>query len=112
MDKIQSLAGGHPVLTCVVVAIAVIILMALFAGYCGEKRGALDASMMPREEDKPEMTKITILASDGKVIEEVTVESDTIIYDSADGVYIEYTNAEGKDVIYILGTHSVKMTDL
>jgi len=112
MDKILSLAGDHVVLTFVVVSIVAIFLMVIFSAYFGENRGAPDTSMSSREEDKPAMTQIIIMASDGKVIEELTVETDSVTYDDSDGVYIRFENAEGKDVIYILGTHSVKMTDL
>ena len=58
------------------------------------------------------MTRITILAKDGKVIEEFHALTDSINWDDQDGLFIEFETKDGNGIIYMLGSFSAKMADL
>lgn len=114
MDKLWDFSNAHPVVFFSVCAFAFFVALMLVAKVLIGKPKMIGTGMPveSEENDKPEMTRITILASDGKVIEEVVVETDSINYDDGHGSYLSYENADGKNVVYMLGTHSAKMTDL
>lgn len=99
----------HPYLALILLALAVLSL--LYGMTRGDKAPVSELDS-PEEDDKPDMTLIKILDREGKVIEEVTVETDSINYNDGSGSYVSYDNADGKNVVFLLGTYSVKMTDL
>lgn len=114
MDKFWNFLNAHPAAFLIVCACAFIVaLMLVVKVLIGKpKMIGTDLPVEPEEDEKPDMARITILAGDGKVIEEVVVETDSINYDDNHGSYLSYENAEGEEVIYLLGTHSAKITEL
>lgn len=122
MNKALSFVSEHPFLTFFIFSVLVSTLKAILKWILkGNKEPSdsgsgffrrLEAEDEKQEEDKTEETIIKILTSTGTLVEEFRVKTDSIEYDSSDGVYIEFDDNDGKRITYVLGTFSVKMTDL
>jgi hypothetical protein len=100
-----EMAMNHPVIPVilgVVVAIVVIALSQL------RGRGSPD-SPKDSEVEEDDLTRVTILGVDGKVLESLVATSDSI--DFSEG-YVQFETKEGQRVMYLLGQLSAKLEDI
>lgn len=112
MNELKDWAALHPLLALVAIfsicAIGFVVFKFVFNDYTSAGAGELTVE---KPED-PELTRLTILASDGKVIEEFDALRGSIRWDEDTNPSIRFDTKEKEDIVYLLGNFSVKMVDL
>ncbi|GEM_PF-6807851 len=122
MEKVIEFVVAHPFLTALAVLLTGGVVKSVFSGgnkqrsfVVPEDRSGKNLKEVEDEKDdedeKPDMTKITILNQAGRIIDEFTTETDSVSYDSSDGD-LEFSGPNGKQIIYLLGNLSAKIVDL
>ena len=110
-SAVWSFVSTHPfVFFSIAFSCLAVILLFIFGKSACEPDNRL--GVPSEEKSDPDMTKITILARGGKIIEEFHAITHSIEWDNQDGVYIEFETKDGETITYMLGSFSAKMVDL